>query len=482
MFATTHLKPSASTLIRSVAIAINRCWTQLRLISTTEKAEEEETERKKLRNIYKAAARQHVGKTTALVSGLQKRYGNVGFIKPVGQKQVPVHSDSTGETIRVDKDVELLRENFKLFHIDYKDMSPVIIPQGYTAGLVGGVLLKDSTILFSDMIHRSKEANRVKRKYLRNFSNFSDFGRRANDVRQKLNATEKERNSCFTSSDHTSIDTILAHCGLANSETFINTRCASNAPLTPPLEMSTTYERPADGIYPPQGHIYSRTCNPTRKLLEREVASLETFGIKDASVRHDKICTAYASGMAAVSALFLAYPSAHVLLPDDCYHGTPTLLMVLNQHGISHSAVDMTRLEELTSAIEAWKGTLIKKTTVSDKKEATLIVWLESPSNPLTKVTDIQAICKAIRQSNWQDTDNRILTFVDSTWAPPNITQPLLVSLSKTILRDWFCSSFIIKALILLHFFFATLFIHSWALMQFYIRQRNILVDIQMLH
>jgi len=437
LFAATHRKPSASTVIRNVAIGKSPCWTQLRLISTTEKAEEEgeeETERKKPRTIYVAATRQHVGKTTvslALVSGLQKRYGKVGFIKPVGQQHVPVHSESTGDTVGVDKDVVHMREHFDFFHIDYKDMSPVIIPQGYTVGLVGGVLPKDSTIFFSDMIHRCKEANLVKRKYLRNFSNFSDFGRRANDVRQKFNAREKERNSCLTSSDHTSIDTILAHCGLANSETFINTGCASNAPLTPPLEMSTTYERPADGIYPPQGHIYSRTCNPTRKLLEREVASLETYGIKDASIHHDKICTAYASGMAAVSALFLAYPSAHVLLPDDCYHGTPTLLMVLNQHGISHSAVDMTRLDELISAVEAWKGTLIKKTKVSDKNEATLIVWLETPSNPLTKVTDIQAICKAIKEFNWQDTDTRILTFVDSTWAPPNITQPLLVSLSK---------------------------------------------------
>jgi cystathionine beta-lyase/cystathionine gamma-synthase len=91
----------------------------------------------------------------------------------------------------------------------------------------------------------------------------------------------------------------------------------------------------------------------------------------------------------------------------------------------------MTRLDELISAVEAWKGTLIEKSKVSDKNEATLIVWLETPSNPLTKVTDIQAICKAIKEFNWQDTDTRILTFVDSTWAPPKITQPLLVSLSK---------------------------------------------------
>jgi len=149
LFAATHRKPSASTVIRNVAIGKSPCWTQLRLISTTEKAEEEgeeETERKKPRTIYVAATRQHVGKTTvslALVSGLQKRYGKVGFIKPVGQQHVPVHSESTGETVRVDKDVVLMREHFELFHIDYKDMSPVIIPQGYTKDFLDGKINLD---------------------------------------------------------------------------------------------------------------------------------------------------------------------------------------------------------------------------------------------------------------------------------------------------------------------------------------------------
>lgn len=83
---------------------------------------------------------QHVGKTStslALLSGLQKRFAKVGFIKPVGQQHVPVFA-SSGEEIRVDKDVCLMRERFKLDHIDYQYMSPVIIPRGYTKKYING--------------------------------------------------------------------------------------------------------------------------------------------------------------------------------------------------------------------------------------------------------------------------------------------------------------------------------------------------------
>ncbi len=86
--------------------------------------------------IYVSATRQHVGKTTtclALMSGLKKRFPNsIGFLKPVGQQHVPVYSDVIGETIRVDKDVTLIKEHFQLNHCDYRHMSPVLIPSGYT--------------------------------------------------------------------------------------------------------------------------------------------------------------------------------------------------------------------------------------------------------------------------------------------------------------------------------------------------------------
>lgn len=96
----------------------------------------------KNRPIYVSATKQHVGKTTtslALISGLKKRFPNtIGFIKPVGQQQIPVYSEADGETIHVDKDVALMKEHFKLNHCDYRDMSPVLIPSGYTKDYIDG--------------------------------------------------------------------------------------------------------------------------------------------------------------------------------------------------------------------------------------------------------------------------------------------------------------------------------------------------------
>ena len=99
----------------------------------------------KQRPIFVAATKQHVGKTTtslAVLSGLQKRFKNVGFLKPVGQQHVKVDIDLGGDkdksSIRVDKDVVLIKEHFNLDHIDYKYMSPVIIPKGYTRQFVDG--------------------------------------------------------------------------------------------------------------------------------------------------------------------------------------------------------------------------------------------------------------------------------------------------------------------------------------------------------
>jgi dethiobiotin synthetase len=96
---------------------------------------------KKVRPIFVAATKQHVGKTSvslSLLSGLQKRYPKVGFIKPVGQQHVPVHSSTLNSTIRVDKDVCLMKEQFNLHHLDYEHMSPVIIPSGYTKKYIDG--------------------------------------------------------------------------------------------------------------------------------------------------------------------------------------------------------------------------------------------------------------------------------------------------------------------------------------------------------
>lgn len=104
---------------------------------------------RKNRCIYVAATKQHVGKTStslALVSGLQKRFDRVGFMKPVGQQHVTVRSRELGRDVRVDKDVTLMREHFGLSHVDYRYMSPVIIPRGYTKDFIDGKITVDEQL------------------------------------------------------------------------------------------------------------------------------------------------------------------------------------------------------------------------------------------------------------------------------------------------------------------------------------------------
>ena len=89
------------------------------------------------RPIFVAATRQHVGKTTvslALLAGLKKRFARVGFMKPVGQQHIPVE----GGAVRVDKDVQLMKEYFDLGHLQYSDMSPVLVPSSYTKRFIDG--------------------------------------------------------------------------------------------------------------------------------------------------------------------------------------------------------------------------------------------------------------------------------------------------------------------------------------------------------
>lgn len=103
--------------------------------------------------IMVAATRQHVGKTTtclALMSGLRKRLGkNVGFQKPVGQTHVLVKDDqdsSSSQGLKVDKDVRLFKEFFNINTCSYLDMSPVVIPKGYTRRFLDGYIREEEQI------------------------------------------------------------------------------------------------------------------------------------------------------------------------------------------------------------------------------------------------------------------------------------------------------------------------------------------------
>ncbi len=165
------------------------------------------------------------------------------------------------------------------------------------------------------------------------------------------------------------------------------------AAVVPPLYLSTTFER--DAHYElPQGYLYTRAGNPNRQQLESILATLE--GGAEAIT--------FASGQAATMTFFQCLkPGDHVLVPDDAYYGTPALLQdFFTGWGLTFDKVDTTNIEEIKTAI----------------RPETRVIWLETPSNPQLKVSDLQAIAKLARERN-------ILAVCDNTWATPLLQRPL---------------------------------------------------------
>eukprot|EP01037_Dinobryon_pediforme_P000826 gene826-830_t len=167
---------------------------------------------------------------------------------------------------------------------------------------------------------------------------------------------------------------------------------ASSKAVIQPVVLSTTFERAADGTYP-SGYIYSRSGNPNRTLLENVLAKLE--GGADAA--------SFGSGNAAGMAVFQSLPAgAHIIAPDDMYHGLRNQLKNLFSGILTFDFIDINDTELLQSYI----------------KPETKMIWIETPSNPLLKITDIKklaAIAKA----------NGIMLACDNTFATPVCQQPL---------------------------------------------------------
>lgn len=163
--------------------------------------------------------------------------------------------------------------------------------------------------------------------------------------------------------------------------------------VIPPIYLSTTFERAADGSFP-HGNIYTRSGNPNRQMLEQCLAALEG-GVE---------CAAFSSGLAAaMSVLQSLAPGDHVLAPDDAYHGVSRLLReIMQPWGLEVSVVDMTDLDQVQAMV----------------RPNTRLIWIETPSNPLLKVTDIAAVAAIARQAG-------ALTAVDNTWATPILQRPL---------------------------------------------------------
>jgi len=163
-----------------------------------------------------------------------------------------------------------------------------------------------------------------------------------------------------------------------------------------PIILTTTFERGPDGKFVEGRDIYARSSNPNRRMLEDKLTLLE--GGQGAA--------AFSSGQAATMSIFHALGAgSHILIPDDIYYGTRVLLEKLyGPWGASFTAVDMTDIDRVKAAIQ----------------DNTRLIWIESPSNPSLKVTDIEAVASLAREKN-------ILTGCDNTWASSFFCRPLSV-------------------------------------------------------
>lgn len=179
------------------------------------------------------------------------------------------------------------------------------------------------------------------------------------------------------------IETISIHAGRVVDQ--------STGAVTPPIHLTTTFEREPDGEYP-KGYNYSRNNNPNRESLEECLHQLEG----------GKAAAAFASGSAAtMSILQTLSPGDHVLASDDIYHGTRNLLKLFEKWGIMSSFIDMTNIRNFNESI----------------KKETRLIWVETPSNPLLKIIDLEKISSSAHKFN-------PVVVCDNTWATPVLQSP----------------------------------------------------------
>lgn len=181
------------------------------------------------------------------------------------------------------------------------------------------------------------------------------------------------------------LETLAVHAGHAPD--------SATGAVTPPIHLSTTFERAADGSLP-HGFIYSRYANPNRDALERCLAALEG----------GTAAAAFGSGQAATMTVFQALaPGDHVVITEDAYFGTIKLVRELFEgRGLTLTLVDARNVHAVEAALE-------KNTT---------LLWLETPSNPLLAITDLRTIAALARKRG-------VRVVVDNTWATPILQRPL---------------------------------------------------------
>lgn len=186
------------------------------------------------------------------------------------------------------------------------------------------------------------------------------------------------------SRDSLRLDTLAVHGGQHPEPT--------TGALTVPIFQTTTYAQSGPGEH--TGFEYTRTHNPTRYALERALASLEggRFGL------------AFASGLAAITAVMQSLDSGdHVVTGDDLYGGTGRLFQqVYERHGLHYDFVDTTNLDNVRAAL----------------RPETKMVWLETPTNPMLKITDVAGVAEICRRHG-------VLLAVDNTFLSPVFQRPL---------------------------------------------------------
>jgi cystathionine beta-lyase/cystathionine gamma-synthase len=162
--------------------------------------------------------------------------------------------------------------------------------------------------------------------------------------------------------------------------------------ITVPIFQTSTFAQSAPGIH--KGYDYSRTDNPTRTALQTALASLEAA----------EYCLAFSSGMgAATTAMLLFKKGDHVVSSRDVYGGTYRLFRsVLQNFGLTFSFVETSNVREIERAIT----------------RRTRLVWIESPTNPLLRITDIRVAAKIAHHHG-------ALCLVDNTFASPYFQRPL---------------------------------------------------------
>tara|TARA_B100001564_G_scaffold277362_1_gene239223 strand:+ start:6498 stop:7643 length:1146 start_codon:yes stop_codon:yes gene_type:complete len=162
--------------------------------------------------------------------------------------------------------------------------------------------------------------------------------------------------------------------------------------VMPPIYQTSTYAQKSPGQH--QGYEYSRTHNPTRHLLEKSFASIESgnFGL------------AFGSGLAAIDAVIkLLSPGDEVISTNDLYGGTYRLFTkIFQKYDIKFRFIPMGSIKNIESVITS----------------KTKLIWVETPTNPMLNIVDVKAISKLIK-------DKDIILAVDNTFATPYLQRPL---------------------------------------------------------